>query len=147
MVARFTTYALSPFSELRREMDRLFEEFGTGRVRSPFMPTAAFPLLNVWDAGDALEVEAELPGVKQDDLEVYAMGNELTIKGRRQTLQGDGQAYHRQERPVGEFNRVITLPVEVDADKVEAELKDGVLRVKLPKAESAKPRRIALKAS
>lgn len=136
----------NPLSELRREMDRLFDNLGMGVTRSPFMARAAYPAMNVLDAGDAIRVEAELPGVSKDDLEVFAVGNELTVKGRRKPLEGDNLTYHRQERDAGEFTRVMTLPFEVDADNVEAVLKDGVLMVRLPKAETAKPRRIAVKA-
>jgi HSP20 family protein len=137
------TYTLTPFTELRRQLNQLFDDFGFGRWRAPL--TAVYPLVNVWDDGDALRLEAELPGIKQGDLEIFALGNELTIKGRWQPSVGDGQTRHRQERPSGEFSRVITLPFEVNADKVEARLKDGVLSVRLPKAESAKPRKITLK--
>jgi len=73
------------------------------------------------------------------------VGNELTIKGRRTPPASDNPTYHRQERATGEFTRVVTLPAEVNADKVEAVLKDGVLSVRLPKAEQARPRKIALR--
>jgi HSP20 family protein len=134
---------LTPFTELRRQLNQLFDDFGFARWRAPM--AAAFPLVNIWDDGDVLLLEAELPGLKQHDLEIFTLGNELTIKGRWQPSLGNGQTRHRQERPSGEFSRVITLPVEVNADKVEARLKDGVLSVRLPKAESAKPRKITLK--
>ncbi|NLG42150.1 MAG: Hsp20/alpha crystallin family protein [Phycisphaerae bacterium] len=137
-------YSLTPFTELRRQLDQLFDEFGFGRWRSPLM-TTAYPLVNICDVGEELHVEAELPGVKKEDLEIFALGNELTIKGRWRPAAGDGQTRHRQERPSGEFSRVITLPVEVNEDKVAAELKDGVLSVRLPKVEAAKPRKIMLK--
>ena len=130
------------FNHLRRQMDRLFDEVG---APAQLCNNCAYPALNVWDADDALHVEAELPGVKQDDLEIFALGNELTIKGRRAPLEGENRTYHRHERETGEFTRVLTLPVEVDADKIEAVLNNGVLSLRLPKAESAKPRKIALK--
>ena len=138
---------MGPFSELRREMDRLFDNFGLGSTYSPLRRHRAYPALNVWDAGDTLCAEAEVPGILKDDLEVYAVGNELTIKGRRKQIDEKNSNYHRQERGTGEFARVLTLPVDVDADKVEAVLKDGVLMVRMPKAESAKPKQIAVKAS
>ena len=143
----FRTYRfpLAPFNELRREMERLFDGFAVGLGDLPFRRTAVYPALNIWDAGEALCVEAELPGIRQDDLEIFALGNELTIKGRRTPLEGKTHTYHRQERGTGEFTRVVTLPAEVDSDKVEASLKDGILTLRLPKAASAKPRKIALK--
>jgi len=135
----------SPVDELRRQMDRLLEDFGGNQPRSPLAFGAAYPALNIWDAGEALCVEAEIPGVNKDDLEVYAIGNELRIKGRRVSKSDDNVTYHRQERVNGEFVRAVTLPTEVNADKVEAVLKDGVLSVRLPKAEQARPRKIELK--
>lgn len=145
MLARYTPFAVPPFIEFRRQMDQLFDDFGLGRVRGPFVGAAAFPPVNICDEGDALTVEAELPGVRQEDLEVFALGNELTLKGRWRVPAGDGRVQHRQERPSGEFSRVITLPVEVNADKVAAQLRDCILSLRLPKAESAKPRKISLK--
>ena len=74
--------AINPFLQLRREMDRLLEEFGSG---SPWERHGrrGFPAVNIWDEGERLCVEAEVPGVRQKDLEIYALGNELTIKGVR----------------------------------------------------------------
>ena len=130
------------FNHLRRQMDRLFDEVG---APAQLCSTCAYPALNVWDADDALHVEAELPGVKLEDLEIFALGNELTIKGRRAPLEGENRTYHRQERETGEFTRVLTLPVDVDAEKIEAVLNNGVLSLRLPKAESAKPPKIAVR--
>jgi len=137
----------NPIDDLRRELDRVFDGFGVGALRGLRPQTAAHPALNIWDDEAAIYVEAEVPGVQQSDLEVLADGNELTIKGRNTLPDGGKYAYHRQERAVGEFVRVVTLPVEVNAERVEATLRDGVLHVRMPKAESAKPRRIALKAN
>lgn len=132
------------FNQLRREVDDLLHSFGVSVPTLAGWTAPVFPAVNLWDAGDALYVEAELPGVKMEDLEIYAVGNELTLKGCRPQM-GEKVAYHRRERGVGEFSRVVMLPVEVDADRVEATLKDGVLTIKMPKSESAKPRRIMLK--
>jgi HSP20 family protein len=142
-----TTYRfpVSPFSDLRREMERLFDEFGGRGMRALFRQMEVFPAINMWDAGDALMLEAEVPGLRQDDLEILTMGSELTIKGRRTAPAEEHRTYHRQERGTGEFSRVVTLPVEVEADRVEATLSDGVLTLKLPKAASARPRKITLR--
>jgi len=137
---------MAPFEQLRREMDRLFESFAGGQMRLPFWSRAAYPAVNLWNEGEALCLEAEVPGIAKDDLEINAVGNELVIKGRRAPHPGDNLTYHRQERGTGEFTRVITLPVEVDPERVDAVLKDGVLTVRLPKAESAKPRQITVRA-
>jgi len=127
---------------LRREMDQLMDSFGLGRVAGAIMPPRAFPALNIWEDGESLYAEAELPGVPQDSLEVFVVGNELTIKGTRAPVVDEGASFHRRERTFGEFSRVVTLPAEVNADKVEATLKSGVLFVVLPKAEMARAKRI-----
>lgn len=131
---------------LRGEMDRLFDNFFGPSTESVPRTTQLFPALNVWEGAGALYVEAELPGIRNDDLDISVVGQQLLIKGRRPDFQPDeGVSFHRRERGVGEFVRVIELPVEVDADGVEAKLADGVLLITLPKAEAAKPRKIEVK--
>ena len=132
------------YDEFRREMDRLFDAFGMGVSPRPHARSGLYPAINVWDAGDTLCVEAEVPGIGRNDLEILAVGNELTIKGRRTALEG-GWTYHRHERGSGEFTRSITLPAEINADKVDAIVDNGVLMIHLPKAEAAKPKQIAVK--
>lgn len=137
--------SVSPVAQLRSEMDWLVQDF-FGRGGRPVMPTSAgYPPLNVWEDGDSLYAEAELPGVKSEDLEITVLAGDLTIQGRRNTSAGEGVAFHRQERGTGQFNRVIRLPFEVASERVEASLRDGVLLVKLPRAESAKPKKIAIR--
>ena len=104
--------------------------------------SVAYPALNLWDDGDAFHAEAELPGFTIDDLDLSVAGAELRIRGRRESRSKEGWAIHRRERPSGEFARTITFPAEIDADRVQAALKDGVLSITLPKAPSAKPRKI-----
>lgn len=136
------------FPDLRRQLDRVFEQ-----VMEPNGGLAglrAFPALNVWEDSDCVFVEAELPGVAMGDIEINVVGGELSIKGSRRPwngTNGNGNVtYHRQERAMGEFSRFLTLPDAIDADKVEAFLKNGVLSIKLPKAEAVKPRRIQVNA-
>jgi len=142
MTGRLNLWA--PYGDLRREIDRLFDAFtggngGAARVR-------AFPAVNLWEEGNDFYLEAELPGVARDDLDISAAGTELTLRGRRNPRRGEELTYHRQERGSGEFTRVLTLPTEVDAEKIEATLKDGVLTLTLPKAEAARARKIKVKA-
>jgi len=137
-----------PWSEMNRlqtEMNRLFDRFGfeDGGRR----PAPTYPALNLWQDGDNLYVEAELPGMELSDLEMYVSGgNQLSLKGKREAPSVEKGAWHRQERGYGSFTRAITLPHDVDAEKVEAEFHDGVLCVTLPKREGSKPRRIEVKA-
>ncbi|MFG0288763.1 MAG: Hsp20/alpha crystallin family protein [Rhodopirellula sp. JB044] len=134
-----------PFSELNRlsrEMDRLF-----GRSGSVATGVSTFPAMNVWGDEDNLYAEAELPGFSLDDLEIYVIANQLTLKGERRPPEHDGGTWHRQERGYGKFSRTIEVPGDIDADRVSAEFKNGVLRVTLPKSEAVKPRRIDVKAN
>jgi len=146
----FPSNFLYPMNRLRGEMERLFEDFAhdwpaLGRVTR--LHGRGFPSLNVWEDERNLYAEAEVPGMKMDDLDITVLGNELTIKGRRNDLPEDEVTYHRRERGVGPFSRVLRLLVDVDADQVRANLLNGVLTITLPKAAAAKPRKIEVKAS
>ena len=146
MLARFGSQ-LGSLDRLRGEVDRLFESLTDGL--SPWAAltgVGAFPALNVWEDDHNLYAEAELPGLKMEDLEILTCGNELTIKGERKDCKADGVTYHRRERGVGPVGRVVRLPVPIDANKVEASLKAGVLTLHLPKVEAARPRKITVKA-
>jgi HSP20 family protein len=105
-----------------------------------------FPAVNAWDEGDDIVAEAELPGLKGEEVDISVLGSELTVKGERKPVTEEGTSYHRRERGTGSFTRVLRLPVEVDAEKVQATLRDGVLTVRMPKAEAAKPRKITVEA-
>jgi HSP20 family protein len=133
-----------PFYQLRDEMDRLWSGvFGPADGLRP----ATFrnqPAANVWERDDALLVEMEVPGVKSDQVEISVVGGELSVKVTRPEIAENVIVCHRRERPTGSFARVLQLPLEVDANRVEAELHDGVLTITLPKAEAAKPRKIAV---
>jgi HSP20 family protein len=146
MLLARTRFPMSPLNELRREMDRLFDSFRGEYGGAWPSRQRVFPALNIWENAECLYAEAEVPGMKLDDLEILVVGNELTIKGRRQIEAGEKFAFHRQERRAGQFARVLTLPVEVNTEKVEATLKDGVLTIIMPKATAALARKITVKA-
>lgn len=139
---------LNPFAHWREEMERLFNDYGGLASPAPLSVVAGtrgFPALNVWESGHDLHVEAELPGLTHDELEILVVGNQLTLRRQRQAASTEGAAYHRQERGQGKFERVVRLPFDVDADQVQANLSDGVLHLTLPKAEAIRPRKIAVK--
>jgi HSP20 family protein len=138
-------FPITRFDTFRRNLDQLFKEFQSGFGDTWPLDQRAFPALNIWDDGQKLYAEAELPGFSMDDIEVSVMGSQLTVKGRREFRKEEGTTYHRRERYTGEFTRSLTLPTDVDPDKVEASLKDGVLTVVMPKAETAKARKIKVK--
>lgn len=137
----------SSFGELermRREMDRLSEALTGPVFREPL--AGVFPLMNVTEDPDSYYVRAELPGIKADELNISITGTSLTVAGER-TIPAENEKarYHRREREAGKFSRVVSLPSQVDASKVEASCIDGVLTVMLPKAEVAKPKQISVK--
>jgi HSP20 family protein len=127
-------------------MDRLFTDLfrdfpgGTSAARG-----TEFPPLNVVEDAEKLTVEAELPGLTMEDLDIQLKGEVLSLQGEQKARKQEGESYHRQERPVGRFHRVVKLPFPVDLDAISARLVDGVLTVELPKAKEAKPRKIEIK--
>jgi HSP20 family protein len=104
----------------------------------------AYPPLNVFSKGDDIVIIAEVPGIQKSELQVQVKGSTLRIAGSKQARYGDQASLHRRERLAGSFDRAITLPVEIDADRVKAECRDGILAVYLPRAERDKPRSIAV---
>jgi HSP20 family protein len=127
-------------SDLNRVLER-WDENGFGP-----QGLSAFPPLNVWEDDEAAYVEAELPGLDRSDIEVYVTGDQLTLKGERKPPQVENAVWHRQERGSGAFARTVTLPYAVDAGKVSADFNNGVLLVRLPKHEAARPRKITVTA-
>ena len=136
-------------ARLRNRMDHLFEEFvGDFPVlsRAGFFGERAYPPLNLWEDEKNVYVECEIPGVSMKDLDLSVVGNELSIKGEWKHEKVEKATFHREERLSGSFSRVVRLPIEIDSEKVTAELKNGVLTMTLPKAVAALPRKIAVKA-
>ncbi|HSB70205.1 MAG TPA: Hsp20/alpha crystallin family protein [Candidatus Methylomirabilis sp.] len=144
-VLSFNTW--DPFAEmadLRRVTDRVFGEF-FGRTPSGMASTEGLwsPLVDIHETSDGIQLKAELPGVKQEDIEVSLDGDTLTLKGeRRRETEVKENEYHRVERSYGKFQRSILLPSVVDASRVKATYRDGVLEIQLPKKEEAKPKEI-----
>ena len=139
----------SPFEELermRRQMDWLSGGLSRGLFGQP--PAGVFPQMNVTEDKDNYYLRAELPGFKADELDISVTGDTLSIAGERRLPVEDKKAqYHRREREAGRFSRIISLPTQMDANRVEARCTDGVLTVTMPKSEAAKPKQIAIKTS
>jgi HSP20 family protein len=131
-----------PFRDLQREVGRLFESlepFHGWRVERQF------PALNLHDAGDRYILSAQLPGVAPEDVDLSITGETLTMNGDRKRPEGvSDEGYRRQERPFGRWTRTVTLPDRVESGNVSASFAQGVLTVTIPKAESARPRHIAV---
>ena len=135
--------ALQEMARVRKEMDRIL----SGLVGST--PSASvsgvFPALNVHEDSDKYYVEAEVPGIKPEDIHIDVEGNTLSIGGERKLNGMENASYHRRERRAGRFKKAISLPMEINADAVSAEYKDGVLTVTLPQREEARPKQIEVK--
>ena len=136
----------TPWQDLddwQRDMYRLFSNVFAGpRVqRAP-----SYPAMNVWTNQNGALLTAELPGVNPEDIDITVVGDMLTLTGVRPAdkLQ-EGERYHRRERGYGKFTRTFQLPFSVQADKIEATFKKGILHIALPRAEVDKPRKISVK--
>jgi HSP20 family protein len=130
---------------LRSRMNRMFTDVdGSYGENSGWRVVGSFPKTNMYDNGDSFQVIAEVPGVAKEDLSIKVQGNYLELSGTRKSEAPEGYQTHRVERNTSSFSRSFTLAAEVDADRIEAVLKDGLLTLVLPKAESAKPRQITI---
>lgn len=129
----------SSFYDAPRQFDRLLEEIS--RPYSLSQRRMAYPPLNIREDTENIYVSAEIPGVGMDALELTITDKSLVIRGERKGEQG---VYYRQERPVGAFQRVVSLGVPVNRDSITASLADGILEVVLPKAEEVKPKKISI---
>lgn len=129
----------------RGRQDRFFSDtdspYGYGRERATIEGT---PRTNLYDTGDNLEIRAEVPGLSREDLNVKIQGNYLEISGTRKADAPEGYSVHRTERGAVSFLRSFTLPSDVNTDKVEATIKNGILTLTLPKAEAAKTKQITI---
>jgi HSP20 family protein len=134
-----------PFAELRQlqsQMNRMFESDGRSEGRG------SWPPVNMWLGDDSVVVTAEMPGVGTDDIDLTVRENTLIIAGKRTPpTEDESAAWHRHERPWGEYSRSIRLPLRVDPDKVQARAKDGVLEVEMGRPEAERPRKITVKAA
>ncbi|RMG04184.1 MAG: Hsp20/alpha crystallin family protein [Nitrospirae bacterium] len=133
------------FERMEREMEelqkRMAEFFGDLELGA----SSGYPSVNLWQNHEGAVLYAEVPGIEKDDLEITVTGKSLTIKGKRnEEPLAEGERYHLRERRTGEFSRTIELPYHVETDKITAKLHNGVLEVKLPRAEEEKPRKISL---
>ena len=135
----------SPFEELhrmRQQLDRMFED---GAVSHQADSAGVFPLINLSEDKESYYVRAELPGVKGEELDIQVTANNLAISGERKiAAEEEGAKYHRREREAGTFSRMIGLPGDINSDKVDAKMENGVLTIVVAKAEAAKPKQISV---
>ena len=132
-------------ARLHCEMDDLFDGFFRGLDR-PFAGYKAWPAIDVAEEEDSIVVRAEVPGCKAEDIEISVYGNKLTVSGeKRLTDEKKEKGYYHVESTYGSFRRELALPTDVDQDKINAECKDGVLSITLPKAARAKTIKVKIK--
>jgi len=127
--------------DLRRRMDRLFEDFGVGHTVKTGGP---WPRIVFRDEGETLKLTAEVPGLSEKDVKLTVNRDVLAVEGERKVEAPKGYSVHRQERSAVRFARSFSLPCPIDAEKVQATIRDGLLTVVMPKAPEAQPRRIAV---
>jgi HSP20 family protein len=132
-------------TSLRREMDRLFDSFFDRGSQLPVVSGDWTPRFDPVESKDTITIKADLPGMNEKDISVSLSGDNLVIKGERKTEKEEKEKqYHRIERSFGAFQRVIPLPVTVEAGKIKADYSKGVLEVQLPKKPEAKPKEIPI---
>lgn len=128
---------------LQKEMNRLFHSVDTAR-----RPAPSYPAMNVWANEEGLLITAEVPGVSADDIDISVVGDTLTLRGERIPVSfGEGVRYHRQERGHGKFGRTLQLPFPVKVEDIEATFRNGLLSIRMPRAEEDKPRKISVKSA
>jgi HSP20 family protein len=136
-----TYNALDALFDFQRALESRLE---SDWLRGATAGTGAFPPINVFQQGDNLVAIIELAGVNKSDLEIQAKDNTVRISGKKEIAYPEKVSLHRRERLTGTFDRTLTVPIQIDADRIKAEYRDGVLALFIPRAESDKPRTISI---
>lgn len=132
---------------LQRRMDRVFDDWsGVPRLERPQRSRSPWPPINAFETKETFVYEAEVPGLAQENVSVTVEDEALVLRGERKSDVPDGYEIRLRERPPVAFTRKLPLPGRVDADKVTAQMKEGILTITLPKAKDTLPRQIAVKA-
>ena len=143
--------SFAALDELRRRMDRVFEEVDYERGWPSLLGLegrrVTWPAANLYDVGDEYVVEAVVPGVSESDFDINLTQNVLTVSGERKVEDPQGYSVHRRERGGVKFSRSFTFPTRIDPEKASASLKNGILRVSVAKAAESRPRQITVQAS
>ncbi|HBP89486.1 MAG TPA: Hsp20/alpha crystallin family protein [Nitrospirales bacterium] len=150
IIRRFDNWPFDGFSGGVSELDRLRQDLGRlfnglPRANGWDSPAGVYPLMNVSQDSENVYVRSEIPGMSLDQLDVSVTGRSLTVTGERAIPDENSNVrYHRKEREAGKIRRQLTLPTDVDNDRVQAKYQHGILMVVLPKSEKAKPKKIAI---
>ena len=139
-----------PFRELltlQERLDKMYRDMEKTRKEEDFLSSEWTPPVDIFESGETLVLKLEIPEVDKASIDIKIHENQLTIKGERKPEPGiDPDSYYRTERGYGVFARSFSLPKSIDPAKIKASIKDGVLRVELPKKEEVKPRQIKIEA-
>ena len=138
MIMRFS----NPFEALLQFQKQLDARFASDWLGDSTAAMGAYPPINIFQQGHDFVAVVELPGVRREDLSIEAKDGTIRISGKKTLDYGEGVSIHRRERLEGTFDRTITLPVQIDPDRIKAEYGDGILALFIPRAESDKPRSI-----
>ena len=133
--------ALDALFDFQRALESRLE---SDWLRGATAGTGAFPPINVFQQGDNLVAIIELAGVNKSDLEIQAKDGTIRISGKKNVAYPEKVSLHRRERLSGTFDRTLTVPIQIDAERIKAEYRDGVLALFIPRAESDKPRSISI---
>ena len=143
-MTRFATPS-QDFKTLQNQLNRIFEPFARFASGDEDLVSGAWvPPVDVAETQERIVVRAEVPGVKQEDIQIEFENGLLTIRGERAIEKTDATTWHRVERTYGNFSRSFTLPRSIDAEKISANYRDGILEVSVPKREEAKPKQIRI---
>lgn len=134
-------HPLNALFDLQRSLESRLD---SGWLRGGTAGTGAFPPINVFQQGDNLVAILEVAGVDKNELEIQAKDNAIRISGKKKIAYPEGVSLHRRERLTGTFDRTLTVPMQIDAEGIKAEYRDGVLALFIPRAESDKPRTIRI---
>lgn len=142
-LATFPTDVLS----MQREINRMFDDFfRSDRDEGSLLAQTWRPAVDIVEEDNAYVAKVELPGINKDDVKITMQDNVLTVRGEKKSeKKGKEENMHRVERYYGSFQRSFSLPTSVKSDRIEAEYKDGILTINMPKAEEAKPKQIEVK--
>ena len=139
MVGRYD--ALDALFNFQRALEARLE---SDWLRGGTTGTGAFPSINVFQQGDSLVAILEVPGVSKSDLDIHAKDNSIRISGKKTVGYPENVSVHRRERLSGKFDRTLTVPMQINAEGIKAEYRDGVLALFIPRADSDKPRSISI---
>lgn len=137
-----------PFRELltlQERLDKMYRDIERTRKEDAFVSSAWTPPVDIFELGEKFVLKLEIPEVEKDSIDIKINDNELTIRGERKIEAGiEPDSYHRMERGYGTFTRSFSLTKTIDAAKIKASIKDGILRIELPKKEEVKPKQIKI---